>query len=63
MSKAQLAFYVVLALIAYCEQEGIPVIAFAWYHASRFWYGLAEFAGSQGIKAELNYTKEMGNNG
>lgn len=59
MRKVQIAIYLIILLCAYCEQEQIPVNAYLWHSLSRFWYGLAEFAGRQGIRAESNYNEEM----
>lgn len=63
MRKLQIAAYLLMLVVAYCEQEEIPLGAFLWYQMMRFWYGLAEFAGRQGIIAEKNYNQEVMTNG
>lgn len=59
MRKVQLALYVIVIILAFCEEEQIPVIPAFWYYWSKFWYGLAEFAGRTGINAEHNYNESM----
>lgn len=59
MSKIQIAIYVVVLVLAYCEQEQIPIGALVWNALAEFWYGLALFAGSMGIKAEGYYHREV----
>lgn len=59
MRKLQIAVYLFILLCAYCEQEEIPVLAYLWHVMSKFWYGLAAFAGRQGLKAESIYFEEM----
>lgn len=63
MRKLQIAIYILMLVVAYCEQEEIPLGVFIYHQSMRFWYGLAEFAGRQGIKAEKNYHQEVMANG
>lgn len=59
MKKAQIIVYLVIVMLAYCEQEQIPVGALIWHELSAFWYGLAEFAGRLGMSAEKKYYREV----
>jgi hypothetical protein len=59
MSRVQIAVYVAVLVLAYCEEEQIPVLALFWTTVTKFWYGLAEFAGTMGIKAESHYHREV----
>jgi hypothetical protein len=59
VSRVQIALYIVVAVLAYCEQEQIPVLALVWKSVTDFWYGLAAFAGAMGMKSEANYYREV----
>jgi hypothetical protein len=59
MNRVKIAAYLVILALAYCEEEEIPVIPLLYLAWMRFWYGIAEFAGAQGIKAENAYWKAV----
>lgn len=61
--KLQVALYAVVLLLAYCEEQQIPVMPLLWAALSRFWYGIAEFAGRQGLKVESRYWETVKANG
>lgn len=59
MRKVQIAAYIALLILAYCDEENIPVIPAFWHYWSKFWYGLAGFAGRTGLHAENQYNETM----
>ncbi len=52
--KVRLTVYLVVIALLLVDED-LRVIAPVWYWLSRFWYGMAEFAGTQGIKSEHRY--------
>lgn len=59
MRKVQIAIYLCVLVMAFCEEENIPIMPAFWHYWSRFWYSLAEFAGRTGIQAEHHYHESM----
>ena len=59
MRKLQFAVYLVVLVMAFCEEENIPVVPAFWHYWSRFWYELAEFSGQTGISAEHHYNESV----
>lgn len=58
MRKVQIALY--LVLIAYLVLgEDSPIGAYVYFYMARFWYGLAEYAGRNGINMENKYYEEV----
>lgn len=53
-NKLRVVFYLMVIGLVLFDDKG-TVSPSWWYWSSKYWYGIAEFAGRQGLKAENNY--------
>lgn len=59
----KLAVYAVILVVAWCDQEQIPLVPLVWVGLMRTFYDIAEFCGRMGIRCETRYWESVNANG
>ena len=57
-NKLRICLYVLLIVLVLADDYK-SIVPAGYYWLSKYWYGMAEFAGRQGLKAENKYREEV----